>query len=893
MRSCEVNDAAGSVAELQNDWFIACEALEIEEVPSCALFVQDGESVHETMFRRALAVLKEFSTLESPDSFMLELLLNAPCDAAGTVKLSILVRTMSNTKNLARQSADKIADILASRLEGMDYPNHRLQGQDFLRAFASIAAESAVGICKAESYDLGMQAMLPYYRCGICEPTATSPSEVLSLLMNTPGSAISMQVFPTCYTENEAMFIFQMADSLNRIVEGAFSGDMLHRDVSATKSRDYFQELREARDELCVVNILAMGPSASIHKVAAGLLGFLGLHGTCSFRHIRIPKGVVDPSSDECLYPWNALDYLMESARESNPLPFEDQGTCLRFPFLMPEKEAAAILPLPYGDEGLRGIRCKVFSQALEAMDESLFSSNSISMGELQGVGRILGFPVDDFARHAVAVGMPGSGKTTFSMGILLQIYRHGIPFLIVEPSKAEYRALVSAIPDLRVFTPGRSDIARFPFNPFLPPEGVTVETYVPSLYTAFQSAFSMESPLDVLFLKAIRQCYLIHGWRNDSSLGDARARPFGMVEFIAEFRRLIDTSDYSTEVKGNLKSGGAFRLASLLEQNRGTFDTDFSISIKGLLETPTVLELNAVDNPQQKALIMALVLGKVNAYVKANYSSGSTLHNVLMIDEAHVLLDPPSTGTGNGASAENTTATSISNMIAEMRAYGLGVIVADQTPSRIGKSIIANTDLKIAMRLVQEDERRLIGSSCAMSESGIDQLARLQPGQAFVHSRRLDSPKLVAMRDCRAEGRISLHCPDDILRESLMNRETRPELSRPFTLCTMSADCAGGCIESVRAEAEYLVDCVCADFASRITDKEQLAKHVLSLDDALLHYAVQSQVTQRLSNCAKIQLYRKTALDKGIRLDSRHEYRLFSNALKKDGDECDGKNGA
>ena len=72
-------------------------------------------------------------------------------------------------------------------------------------------------------------------------------------------------------------------------------------------------------------------------------------------------------------------------------------------------------------------------------------------------------------------------------------MYKREIPFLVIEPTKTEYRALIDRIPDLQIFTPGKNKVSPFVINPFLPPKGITVEQYIPSLLSAFKAAFFSE----------------------------------------------------------------------------------------------------------------------------------------------------------------------------------------------------------------------------------------------------------------------------------------------------------------------------------------------------------------------------------------------------------------
>lgn len=79
--------------------------------------------------------------------------------------------------------------------------------------------------------------------------------------------------------------------------------------------------------------------------------------------------------------------------------------------------------------------------------------------------------PLDSLTKHCFITGMTGSGKTTSCFNLLLQLYRLGIPFLVIEPVKSEYRSLLTQIPSLQVFTVGDEDAAPFRLNIFEPPQ--------------------------------------------------------------------------------------------------------------------------------------------------------------------------------------------------------------------------------------------------------------------------------------------------------------------------------------------------------------------------------------------------------------------------------------
>jgi hypothetical protein len=77
-------------------------------------------------------------------------------------------------------------------------------------------------------------------------------------------------------------------------------------------------------------------------------------------------------------------------------------------------------------------------------------------------------------------------------------------------------------------------------------------------------------------------------------------------------------------------------------------------------------------------------------------------------------------------------------DMLAEMRAYGEGFIIADQVPSQLAPQVVKNTSLKIIHRLAAPDDRSLCGSCAGLTEPQAKSLSNLSTGEAVVHDDRI-----------------------------------------------------------------------------------------------------------------------------------------------------------
>jgi hypothetical protein len=122
---------------------------------------------------------------------------------------------------------------------------------------------------------------------------------------------------------------------------------------------------------------------------------------------------------------------------------------------------------------------------------------------------------LNDLSRHALVAGVTGAGKTNTIFHLLRQAVGCGVPFLVLEPAKTEYRALLNdqVFGDLRVFTLGDEQVSPFRLNPFEVPEGVTVSQHLDLLRAVFAASFGMWTPLPEVLERCLHEIYRDRGW--------------------------------------------------------------------------------------------------------------------------------------------------------------------------------------------------------------------------------------------------------------------------------------------------------------------------------------------------------------------------------------------
>ena len=122
---------------------------------------------------------------------------------------------------------------------------------------------------------------------------------------------------------------------------------------------------------------------------------------------------------------------------------------------------------------------------------------------------------------------------------------------------------------------------------------------------------------------------------------------------------------------------------------------------------------------------------------------SEKELSHLLVIEEAHRLLKNVNTersteeiGNPKGKAVEHFT-----NMIAEMRSYGQGVMIAEQIPTKLAPDVIKNSSNKIIQRLVAADDQNLVASTIGLNDKDALYIGGLTVGEALCHKEGMSLP--------------------------------------------------------------------------------------------------------------------------------------------------------
>ncbi len=364
-----------------------------------------------------------------------------------------------------------------------------------------------------------------------------------------------------------------------------------------------------------------------------------------------------------------------------------------------------------------------------------------------------------NLTKHLAVFGLTGSGKTNSIHHLLRQLWKNEhVPFLVIEPAKAEYRALATMDEfrdDLLVISAGIDRTATCPLrlNPFDFEPGmdtdanrVHVLTHIDRLKATFNASFPMYASMPYILEEAILEVYRERGWdlgRSENRFIDVYHEDFRdylptLRDLYWKVTEVVRRKGYYQEQQMNIEAALKARLSSLLVGAKGTMlETPRSLPSKDIFERPVIIELENLGDDDEKAFLMGLIVSRLYEWRKATFSNNPTqaLRHVLVIEEAHRLLaNIPDTSANMEASNPRGKAVSaFVDMLSEIRAYGEGVMVVDQLPSRVSPNIVKGTGAKIVHRLLAVDDRENVGGTMGLEDAQIADLSLLRTGECVV----------------------------------------------------------------------------------------------------------------------------------------------------------------
>ncbi|SER61249.1 DNA helicase HerA, contains HAS-barrel and ATPase domains [Lentzea xinjiangensis] len=447
----------------------------------------------------------------------------------------------------------------------------------------------------------------------------------------------------------------------------------------------------------------------------------------------------------------DALPYVLAPCDEAGA--FADvwydhgKGAELSSPFSATAELVAALARPPRRElPGIRVIEPPLFDVTPE--NEGDVPLGTVLDDADQPVGEYL-VPLDTLNRHTFVAGATGSGKSQTVRHLLEGLGKAGVPWLVIEPAKAEYAAMAGRLGEdgaVTVIRPGDPETYPAGLNPLEPAEGFPLQTHMDYVRALFLAAFEADEPFPQVLAQALTRCYTDQGWDPVTGgvrgrAGSARYPSLGDLQTVA--KEVVKGIGYGKEVADNVRGFVDVRIGSLRLGTPGRFfEGGHPLDVAKLLRGNVVLEIEDIGSDADKAFFIGAVLIRIFEHLRVNHRARARgLRHVLVLEEAHRLLKRVEPGSPAAHAVELFT-----SLLAEIRAYGEGIIVAEQIPGKIVPDVVKNTACKILHRLPAEDDRQSVGATMNLSEAQSRHVVTLPPGRAAVFTDGMDRPLRLLM---------------------------------------------------------------------------------------------------------------------------------------------------
>lgn len=421
------------------------------------------------------------------------------------------------------------------------------------------------------------------------------------------------------------------------------------------------------------------------------------------------------------------------------------------------------------------GINVVDASPAFSMAEQKILEGRkAINVGKLLWSGSStdihVNLPLDTLSRHALVCGVNGSGKTNTVLSILDGFMQVDKPFFVIEPAKTEYvdwaieynKTVRNPDKKIKIFIPGCEKYSKdnyipdkLKINPFevieLQGSEMRVLSHIDRLKSSFASAFPMQDILPVIMEHLLYKLYTEEYPLLNDEERNMHKRNFPMLKSVNDdfIKDLMDEIGYARENTQNISAALRTRFKSLTYGWKGQLLNNQKLGIETkwneqkrpeltwdeLFGSPVVINLSYAGDDQDRAFIMSMLLQFLYEYRIAESEAGRISFNanecrhLVVVEEAHRVMGK----NDNPESPQHKSGLMFSNFLSEVRAYGQGMMIVDQVPTRLIEDAIKNTNVKIIHKLVASDDSQRVAECIGLTQEQQKVIAKLSIGQAVL----------------------------------------------------------------------------------------------------------------------------------------------------------------
>lgn len=374
------------ITRLKDGNYIGISALEIEAIPAAANLDEELNVALKKNASMYAEIIQIATQGASQQDTVIELLcVSNPVSGqtyAAQPKLFLVFRKFGRNLELMQQKLRAMADSCYASLQASAYivKSTDASWSELQKAMQGVHEESLISIEK--NVRVGTMPGQMGYMCytnTYKQDGIHNFSRVYEAMTHYPGLALSLQLIPTNYVQNEASFVQGMISFLD------IPGQPGQPSMQANDAIDYYRRTVEVLDKpQYLYNIFVAGSTEGASIVSGRLLSILQRDdNTVGVSAINRTGHLPQYLHAFAMYPWNMIAYKTQRPTKPDITPVHFR----RMVHMVSAAEALTFFHTPIDEGTVIGFEVNRIRMSRESFGKGVIDTSSIQLGNLMGTG--------------------------------------------------------------------------------------------------------------------------------------------------------------------------------------------------------------------------------------------------------------------------------------------------------------------------------------------------------------------------------------------------------------------------------------------------------------------------------------------------------------------------
>ncbi|MBR4459208.1 MAG: toll/interleukin-1 receptor domain-containing protein [Clostridia bacterium] len=500
---------------------------------------------------------------------------------------------------------------------------------------------------------------------------------------------------------------------------------------------------------------------------------------------------------------------------------------------------------------------------------QKLVDEDEVQIGrEADARGTPLGLSDEQLTGKTLVYGKDAGVTEAFIGSLIQNLYQKGVSFILLSPRGSRYRSLLNYIPDLQLFTPGSPDVVPFPYNPFAihARQRKNQASWMSRAGYCLQSVLGLSSRACTFLMKAIRAGFAMDAIPieyDDAAFSSCRT--FQLRDVIYRYQELVRESGCSPEEKEELLAEGENKLQAILGEAKAVLDRTTCVQASELLDVPSLIELDSVESPEVRSLIVQLILNQIYVFLRMP-SQGIVLPEEKESLNTVIILEEPLLLEQADMSDDRLHHVSVLRLLKEIEStQKIGVISVLSDLAAVPQPILKSFHTKILLPGAEPPDP----DEVAYLQGGDVPSVLPDAGEAILVSK--SRKRLVCFEPDLSEGNADDEITDEDVAARVWFWLGKEKMLIPFPECWNCLSCTAACDRKTRSAAERIASRLVYRDGRRITTADQLRGYLsgehLTAAEETERLTVGERI--RLNSCVRIHLSKEYYVRKALKLSA------------------------